>query len=78
MRHNFGTGSRRDFWLVANMTYDVTAEILPEGTGNVGCKMLTEEIPIGKLVSVISYDVPFLRHVTSKYYLFCKKIKATM
>ena len=50
LSHNFGTGSRRDFWLVA--------------------KCLLTIILIVRVVSVITYKVPFLRHVTSKQYIF--------
>ena len=32
--------------------------------------MFTGKILIGRLVSVLTYEVPFLRHVTSKQYTF--------
>ena len=32
--------------------------------------MLTDKILINRLVSVLTYEVPFLRHVTSKQYIF--------
>ena len=35
-----------------------------------GGKMFHEEIPIGGIVSDITNDVPFLRHVTSNIYFF--------
>ena len=32
--------------------------------------MFTDKILIGMFVSVLTYEVPFLRHVTSKQYIF--------
>ena len=36
----------------------------------VGRKMCHEEIPIGRVISELTYDVPFSRHVTSNNILF--------